>query len=330
LPRHLERILAAIPTTAKEDLAEDPELAIQLHWPLTITGASTFSSRGNGGWCDGTSITEAGIILYRPTASRRQNFTLLHELAHHLIDADGQCLNWLANRPEALRELEQLCDLVAAALLIPRQLVDAALAGGPPSATTLGDLYDRSEGSRSACAVSLAQRLPCDGFVAIIDKTTRTVFFAARVRDTRPYAWRGDAIPAGHPLRLDAPPERTATWWPYPDGDRRQFFMSSAVTDDFIYAVFAENNLWNVPGLHFGDLGREDRGYDGTITCPTCGYSGKTRWWPHDVCGEGTCPRCGECGCDRKERQQRRSACRNCFTSVLEHLLVDGLCPACQ
>ena len=54
----------------KHDLADSPEVGIQLHFSLTIEAARSFAARGNGGWCDGSSITEAGIILYRPTSSR--------------------------------------------------------------------------------------------------------------------------------------------------------------------------------------------------------------------------------------------------------------------
>jgi hypothetical protein len=330
VPRHVDRLLGVIPDAARRDLAESPEIGIQIHFPLTIEAATSFASRGNGGWCDGSSITDAGIILYRPTNSRRENFTLLHELAHHLIASDDACLNWLANRPEPLRELEQLCDQLAGALLIPKDLVDTALAGRPPSATTLDALYDLSQGSRSACAVALAQRLPCDWFIAIIDTTTRTVFFSARARETRPYGWKGDPVPTGHPLRVSPVPERAVTWWPYPDGEHRQFYLSTLSKQGFVCAMFAEDDLWDVASLHFSDIGRPDRGYHGTIKCPSCGYSGNTRWWPHHVCGEGTCPRCGECGCDRRARQERHGRCRICTVSVLEHLLVDDVCPGCR
>jgi len=80
-PRHVDRLLGAIPAEAKRDLADSPEVGIQLHFSLTIEAAPSFESWGNGGWCDGSSITDAGIILYRPTSNRRENFTLLHELA---------------------------------------------------------------------------------------------------------------------------------------------------------------------------------------------------------------------------------------------------------
>ena len=76
------------------------------------------------------------------------------------------------------------------------------------------------------------------------------------------------------------------TGWPYPDGEHRQFYLSALEEDDLVYAVFAKNDLWNVAKLHFSDVGRPDRGYHGTINCPTCGYSGDTRCWPASCLSE--------------------------------------------
>jgi hypothetical protein len=38
--------------------------------------------RADGGLCDGTSYLSDGVILYRRTGNRRENFTLTHELGH--------------------------------------------------------------------------------------------------------------------------------------------------------------------------------------------------------------------------------------------------------
>lgn len=58
----------------------------------------------------------------------------MHELAHHLIANDIDCVSWLADQAEPPRVLEQLCDLVAAELLLPPDDVTAALSGRPPDA----------------------------------------------------------------------------------------------------------------------------------------------------------------------------------------------------
>src|SRR5262245_36229040 len=62
---------------------------------------------------------------YRPTASRRENFTLMHELGHHLVESSIECLSWIADQPAPKRVLEQVCDQIAADLLIPAADIDA-------------------------------------------------------------------------------------------------------------------------------------------------------------------------------------------------------------
>jgi hypothetical protein len=199
----------------------------------------------------GQAMRAAGLILYRPTHSRRENFTLMHELGHHLVAQDIDCLSWLADQPEPARVLEQLCDQIAADLLIHPDHVAAALDGGPPDAEVVVALFDTTEASRSACAIALARRLPCDGFIVLIEDGADQVFFAARARDTRPCAWRGDTIPVGHPLRQTPSPPRALVWWPYPTGsERREYFMSCTSAKEWRIAVFAENNLFGVPGFH--------------------------------------------------------------------------------
>jgi len=326
--RWAARIVAGIDDDVRRDLADSLEIAIELHFDLKITAADVFGTRGDGGWCDGVSIIDSGIILYRPTRSRRQNFTLMHELGHHLVAQDIDCLSWLADEPEPGRALEQLCDQIAADLLLHPDDIDTALGGGPPTAEALVALFDRTEASRSACAVALARKLPCDGFIVLIEDDADEVFFAARARDTRPYAWRGDTIPISHPLRQTPPAPRALAWWPYSVGSqRREYFMSCAAAGSWRIAVFAENNLFDVPGFHIPQEVEKDRGYDGSTTCP-CGYSGKTRWWPCNRCGVPECPSCGDCQCSREDRT--RVACSVCFSSVLPHLLLDGVCVDCR
>lgn len=320
--------LAGVSDDVRRDLAHDLADAIRTHFGLRVQPAETFGERGDGGWCDGVSIIDSGVILYRPTPSRRENFTLMHELGHHLIDNNVECLSWIADQPDPSRVLEQVCDHIAAHLLITAADVDTALAGGPPDASAVLRLFAGTEASRSACAIAVARKLPCDGFVVLVEEGAGEVFFASRARDTRPYAWKGDQIAAGHPLRQELPPARTLAWWQYPRGaERRAYYMSTATDRGWTVAVFAENDLFGVADLHLPQQVEEDRGYDGQVTCP-CGYSGPTRWWPCKECGQSQCPKCGECACTRRARQ--RVPCQSCFVSVLPHLLEDGLCDVCR
>ena len=326
------RLVAAIPAEVRADLAENPETAIQLHFPLIVREATSLQTRGAGGWCDGMSFIESGVILYRRTGSRRHNFTVLHELGHYLVAGDIACLSWLADQPSTSKLLEQICSLVAAELLIPPERLAVALADGPPSAEAFIRLYeDCTQASRSACATALAQKLPCEGFVVLAEEGSTSIFYGARLGDTRPYGWAGDVIPLGHPLRVQPPPARGLAWWPEPVGSgRREYFMSAGAERGWVFAIFAENNLWRVPGFHLPQQRDAQRRYEGTVSCATCGYQGATPWFPCSRCQRSPCPQCEECECQRRERRERRATCRRCMTSVREHLLQDGLCDGCR
>jgi len=53
-------------------------------------------ARADGGVCDGVSYLNDGVILYRSTGNRRENFTLAHELGHWLVDQADATLRKLA------------------------------------------------------------------------------------------------------------------------------------------------------------------------------------------------------------------------------------------
>lgn len=323
-----DRLLAAVDPEWLEEASADVEATMQSRWGMTIRASTTFRSRGAGGWCDGMSITDAGIVVYNAIGGRRTRFTLAHELGHAIVEADDDCLMWLGDRDDVDRDLEQLCDVIAARILIPDWAVDGVLAGGPPSAAALSKLHAATEASWTACAIALASRLPCEGFVAIVNRVDNTVFFSARSRDTHPYAWAGDLIPASHELRRPEPRPKSKSFWPrFNVNEPRPYYLSIETTGDWAHAVFADNDLWSVERLHLPARGQEDRRHDGTISCPSCGYSGRTAMYPCSTCKQPTCQRCGKCGCDR---EPKRVMCKSCTLTFQAHLVVDGVCRDCR
>jgi IrrE N-terminal-like domain len=327
--RWSEQLIAGLDSAAIDRVAANPKTALTDVFGITVVATSGFDARGAGGWCDGVSLLDGNKILYRPTPSRRENFTLCHELGHYLAESDNGCLDWLGDLPDGERVLESLCDAIAARLLIPDSARSAALADGP-SAEALIELFNMTGASRSACAVAIANALPTEGFVAVVDaEAPDSVFFGARAAETRPYAWAGDAIPESHPLARLFEPRRCHTYWPTRDGGQRNFYMSGAVHGSWNIGVFSSDNLWGIEGGNFVDPGEPSRRNDETIKCP-CGYRGVTPWWPCDSCGIPTCPSCGECQCDRDRRLLPTAMCQECTSTVRAHLLQDGLCPACR
>ena len=169
---------------------------------------SGLGGRGHGGWWDGMSITRDGIIFYAPTPdSKRENFTLCHELAHFLVDEDSDeaTADWAADLHNRDKVIEDVCDIVAQRLLIPDDLVRRTVAEHGVTGSALAHLFATSEASRQACAVALAQRLGGDGFVAIADMRESVVTFASRAHKGYPFPAATLQSPAGTRYSASAP-----------------------------------------------------------------------------------------------------------------------------
>jgi IrrE N-terminal-like domain len=329
-----QQLVHQLSPSVRAALAADPKRAIVEQLGLRVQTGDPGLGRGFGGWCDGLSITADDRIIYRPTPySRRENFTLLHEAGHHHSEHDEALLNWAHQRPDPEQELERISDFFAATLLLPQAVVQRVLAGDPVGSRHLPLLYQESSASREVCAISLADELGCEGFVALVDLTSKTVNFAARAGETRPAPWRDDPLPAGHPLHRLQPGQdrRGDAWWPYPGGQRRSFYFDAAADDRRVYAVFAEHDLWGITRLHLTDPvpHHVGRGYQATFHCPTCQATRTTRRFPCSACEKPECPVCHECDCHRRARTERTATCRKCGMTMSARLVVNGQCVDC-
>jgi len=325
-------IVAGLSPQARAALAADPTSAVREHFGLRVIASDLLGERGQRGWCDGLSFLEQGDILYAPTPwSDRQNFTILHELGHHLVnmETDEDILVWVADQPPAT--IEQACDLVAAELLVPATLVDDLLDGGRPTGASVLELHDRTHASREVCAVAIARHLGCEGFVALAQSGIIT--FASRVADTRPAPWRGDPIPSAHPLSRLANGQSRAveTYWPRNVGNPRRYYMNATRHDGWTYAVFTENDLWDTVAFHAPDPQQLRRPTpDGHQVRCSCGYTGISRLCPCNTCRTTPCPKCGQCECDRREARTKRAMCAHCMRSFPVQQLANGLCDDCR
>lgn len=322
-------IVGKVDPAVRKRVAADPFTALRYHFDLDIIEIDDPRRRGDGGTCDGFSFLDADAIYYRPTWSDRQYFTVAHELAHFLVERDDDAIDWLTDQPDTAGLLEKVCDATASRLLIPDELIRAI--GSPPTARSLAVLSDSTNASRSACAVRLAERLPCDGFVVLVEPQEQRVFFASRHDDTRPYAWQGNLVPDGHHLRsVDVDQERKVeSWWPFPSGERVPFYLSSYRDRDWVYAIFAEHDLWHVTNFHAHEQRQRDDRPELRLACPDCRFSGSFRGYPCTECRKPYCPRCSRCDCDR--RAERSNVCKVCHYVKASHLIdEDGVCVDCR
>lgn len=322
LKLHASRLVAAIPISIRYALAVNAEDALRRLLGVHVAPVLQLNnSRGTGGWCDGLSLTTDRIICYAPTpGSRRQNFTLLHEFGHLRVSEDDDALDWLADRVDPSSDLERLCDAIAAEILLPASTVIRVLDGNAPAPSHLQQLYTASQASEEVCAIALAARLPARGAIALIQRRSATVAFAAASGWPPLPIPRGLAVPPGHPLR-DLGTRQRWSGWTTPD--LRLAFNEFPGTVKRSSSSFPWKSLLRTqaeagprrttavlldiakPGETENDGPQAAREPDHTTAnappaepvCPVCGHAGIREHYPCPECGVPPCPACGRCPC---------------------------------
>lgn len=334
---------AALATLTPETLARFPadplqtmrnDLGLKVHQAEHLT-----ERRADGGACDGLSFLKDGVVLYARTPnSRRENFTLAHEVGHGLINQVPEIFDWLFEQRESKRMLETLCDRIAQRLLLAEPAITAVMGAGPLRAHHVIDLYESTQASLPVCAIALAARLPMVGAVVIADRPYQSevvVRYASVHPDPergwpKVYPWPGQAVPTAHPLRFltRSPREPRQTFWATPWNGKVDFYMDAvAVNSTRSVAVLAEVDLWGAESFHPQMHRDYDERPQQDITC--CGQIRSVRGFPCQTCGQVHCPVCGKCRCDR--RNDELVACAgNCFLPFRPNLLVNRLCEDCR
>lgn len=106
--------LAGLADDVAARFADDPLGTLRDDLNLTVRAVGHLDdSRADGGVCDGVSYLSDGVVLYRTTGNRRENFTLAHELGHWLVDQADDVYDRLADLDDAAKLLEAVCDQIA-------------------------------------------------------------------------------------------------------------------------------------------------------------------------------------------------------------------------
>jgi hypothetical protein len=115
--------------------------------------------------------TKDGFELWMsPTKStwRRDRFTIAHEISHAILIMglrDPDFINSLASDESTHNEVERLCDIGAAELLMPRTLIADALEQYGLAPNGLRRIYDRFFTSYRAILMRIAQVIPSSAMV---------------------------------------------------------------------------------------------------------------------------------------------------------------------
>ncbi|MCS7057784.1 MAG: ImmA/IrrE family metallo-endopeptidase [Meiothermus sp.] len=151
----------------------------------------------------GAWMPEQNLILLDPQAPpRRQRFTLAHEVMHLLIQQDHDLLSELHEAyagGELERELEALCNLGAAEMLLPGEVVDAAIARRGQSPRLVLELAEQHKVSEEVAIIAMAERGPVPSLVLVAGGRPLRVYFSAR------HPRIPDRLPRGLGFRRDDP-----------------------------------------------------------------------------------------------------------------------------
>lgn len=200
---------------------------------------------------DGAYDPEHHLILIDSAASpQRQRFTLAHEISHALLLNDDDLLSDVHDLFEGDRleqAIETLCNVGAAAMLMPPALVQDVLARFGPTGRALSELARRADVSASAALYTLAGETETAVLYAVCGTGRgagdRLQVRASAASSSFPYGLSaGTVIPEGHPVqeaRASGLPVETASYLPFRSGRRMPAYVTAYPAGGLVTVAFA-------------------------------------------------------------------------------------------
>lgn len=123
------------------------------------------------------------ILIDQESPPKRQRFTLAHEVMHYLIQNDDDLLSDLHEEYEGNEletQLEALCNLGAAEMLLPGHVVDAAIEKKGQHPKLIPELAELHQVSEEVVIIALAERGPTPSIVLMAGSKPLRVYFSAK------------------------------------------------------------------------------------------------------------------------------------------------------
>lgn len=326
--RHGARLVGQVDESWRELLAEETKDAIESLYGIGITvhPADTPMRGGCGVHGIYSPTNPPTIEINRSSSGRRDRFTMLHELGHHLIRLDAALIDDLYDLdagPKA-RSIELVADAVAGRLLITDTEVDDAVADGVTAASVV-QLFENTHASREACAVRAADLLDQPGAVmvgfdnvAVFTAHHGTPWHVARSVPQSDKSILNRAVGGGRATGT------TTVRFANDRSSTEMYADAKACDDGWVFAVLtltrpAAKGSFSAPLGGFID--------NDAIECHVCDSSFRPYGQPC-VCGEFECPN-GHCGCDKGPPTRR---CDMCFLHKAVNLFdgADTVCADCS
>ncbi|PRB43125.1 DUF955 domain-containing protein [Arthrobacter sp. MYb23] len=252
------------------------------------------------------------LVVAESVSVRRQHFTLLHELGHHLQQTDPDLGEAVFSAEDTEAFEDAACDAFAARVLIPEDLVTESIDSEGLTVRSALALHRQTKASRAAICVRLAAELSAPGVFMVL-APDGTVNFAASRGGIFPPARGSDQ--SRNPLitaALEAPGsdqviarDNTTIWYSTGHSSNR-LYGQAAWCDGLLLALAVEHGAaWKK--FSPPQANTSHRATDAWDRCEECnlGFRAKVIC---QKCGEARCPN-GHCQC----RFAKDRLCQECF-----------------
>lgn len=302
----------------------DPARALERVEGLRIIEDPTL--RGRSCPIDAVYDVDTKTIKWRPSRTwGRDNFTLLHELGHHLLaeDEDWQYGVIAVMGDGGLRVEERVVSAFAARLLLPDDLVAGAFKSGV-TAAAIRDLAADSASSASAC-LARALDLPGDRLVMLTDLDGRPYF---SLSNGEPYS-PGRGVPQPAVARAADNALNRADHSHRLVGGEGVVYRSGRANTRVVFDVAVDGaQVFVVVESTPYDNRVDDRGSFHIECIEGCGESFVPQESPGQcaACREYRCPRCSRCDCNIDVY------CERCFVAIPVQRVSVGIrvCEICE
>ncbi|KVF18110.1 DNA-binding protein [Burkholderia vietnamiensis] len=191
--RQAARVRDALGITLDEQASwRNDELALK-QWRKAVEEAgifvfkSAFRQREISGFC---LMDDAFPIIYlnNSTTKTRQIFSLMHELAHLLLNMNGLSKldsGYIDALPQAERKIERFCNAIAAEILIPHAVFDRLAATLPANVESVSEeAFAELAGYFGVSREAMLRRLLDQGRVSPAFYRSKAAMWSAQRRDT--------------------------------------------------------------------------------------------------------------------------------------------------
>lgn len=302
--------------------------------PETLGGECSVS----GTYYDWTPTSRPAIAVAESSSRRRDAFTALHELGHHLQRTNLSLADELGEleRDMSFRVEDAVCERFAAAVLIPSAAATRFLGTGTPTAGDIVTFVDNISASRAAACIRASENLAVPGMVVLLNE--EDIVQIAPPRGLPPLrrgssqaqaevVRRARALEAGGSYRFRVADDDTH--FQYRDGIEGDSLFAQAADIGNGYLVIVAvteappwKDTFTLPKFSTGPRAKER-----VCPHPECGEPFSTWAETHDVCGEPRCTNCYRCACSLTHVRER--PCEGCHLMQPNHLFENDTAKVC-